>query len=233
MYDFEKLCLPCYPELLAFATKRTKCKHKAEDIVQEAVAKGLAAWDNWEPLGEPEKYARAWMFRIVSNVFSLWYQRDKTLARLTDKAISSEFTFDQPRAAEVDMVTAELHQAPVAEHPYSNIGDFELGDEVQDALARIKPEWADVVRLVYIEGVPAHEAAQILQVAPGTIRSRMARGRLALARILSPFARQRFGYAVKAELGSAAEALTEVVISDEYESIGDRVAYEPATTIHA
>jgi len=220
MYDFEKLCLPCYPELIAYATKRTKSKVKAEDIVQESVARALAAWDRWVPQGDPEKYARAWMYRMVSNVFSTAYSREKTFTRITGALASGrggESLVDVPvkRLPEADMVVAELHQSDVAEHPYFKPDD--LGDEVREALDRIKPEWADVVKLVYIEGTPAHEVAQILNIAPGTVRSRMARGRLALARILGPFARQRFGYVVKPEgevdhvaeetLGGADEAL--------------------------
>ena len=52
-YNFEKLCLPCYSELVAYATKRTKNKTKAEDIVQESVTRALGAWDRWEPHGDP------------------------------------------------------------------------------------------------------------------------------------------------------------------------------------
>lgn len=200
-YDFEKLCLPCYPELIAYATKRTRNKASAEDIVQEAVARALSAWERWEPIGEPVKYARAHMFRIVSNVFATQYQRDKTFNRITGAVPVDDVqrgSGGHPYAtAEVGMVTAELHQSVTNEHPY--LQSDELGDEVRDALERIRPEWADVVKLVYIEGTPAHEVAVILNLAPGTVRSRMARGRLALARILSPYARQRFGYIVKPE----------------------------------
>ena len=205
MYDFEKLCLPCYQELVAYATKRTRNKTQAEDIVQESYAKALSAWERWEPQGDVKTYARAWMFRIVSNLFALQYQRDKVFTRITSEP------------AECGMIAGELHQKPVTEHVYQHVDT--LGDEVREAMERIKPEWADVVKLVYVEGVPAHDVAKILKIAPGTVRSRMARGRLALARILSPYARQRFGFKVKPEkdqvdhvaeelLGGADETLT-------------------------
>jgi RNA polymerase sigma-70 factor (ECF subfamily) len=177
-YSFEELCLPCYPELVAYATKRTQNKAAAEDIVQESVLRAFTAWDKWEPRGNPAVWARAWMFTIVSNLFSIYYKRNK---RHT-KAVTQE------SKALID----RLYGNDVEEHPYQRIQT--IGDEVRDALDRIKPEWAAVIRLVYIEGVQADEAARILNLAPGTVRSQMARGRLALARILAPYAKQRFGY---------------------------------------
>jgi RNA polymerase sigma-70 factor (ECF subfamily) len=180
-FSFEELCLPCYPELIAYAQRRTKNRAKAEDIVQESVLRALRAWDRWEPKGEPVIWARAWMFRIVSNVFSLQYQREKTFSSVTSQENAG-------------VVTAELHQNTANEHPYQNIDT--LGDEVRDALSRIHPEWAEVVKLVYVDSIHESEVAKMLKIPRGTVRSRMARGRLALARILSPFAKQRWGYVV-------------------------------------
>lgn len=211
-YNFEELCLPCYQELVAFANKRTKCRATALDIVQQSVLRAFQAWGRWEPLGDPAVEARAWMFRIVGNVFATHYQREKKLARITGRMS------DSTDSTESTMVAASLHQEIVSEHPYSKPDS--IGDEVRDAMERIRPEWADVVRLVYIEETPANEVAKILNIAPGTVRSRMARGRLALARILSPYARQRFGFSVR---GGADEAALPVEPTQTPERETDRV----------
>ena len=198
-YNFEELCLPCYPELVAFAAKRTKSRAAAEDIVQESVVKALKSWQRWEPQGEPRQYARAWMFRIVANTFGHFHQQQK-------QAIKAE-TLNAPS------VVAELYQHEAYIHPY--LTDNSLGDEVSEALSRIRPEWAKVVQLVYNDGVDATEAAKILGLHPGTVRSSMARGRLALARILSPLARRRFGLLRNPEsLSSADEALAPLKASE-------------------
>lgn len=178
IHSFEKLCLPHYQELIAFALKRTKNKAEAEDVVQAAVVCALRAWDRWEPQGDPVVQARAWMFRIVSGTFIKRYHHNKVFNRITD-ACAHE-------------VHENLHQSETSEHPYFEVDT--IGDEVHEALDRIKPEWSVIINLVYIEGVPASQVAKLLKIAPGTVRSRMARGRLALARILSPYAKQRFGY---------------------------------------
>lgn len=190
-YDFKSLCIPCYQELLAFATKRTNNRAAAEDIVQDSMARALQAWERWEPVGDPTQYARAWLYRIVTNVFSTHYQREK----LSFKAVT-----------ETKAISQELYQSEYHENPYQ-LSDT-LGDEVREALSRIRPEWAEVVRLVYIDEMPAYDVAKLLGLPAGTVRSRMARGRLALARILSPLARQRFGLSVKPEsLSDTDEAL--------------------------
>lgn len=212
MYSFEQLCLPCYPELVAYAQKRTRCKSTAEDIVQESVVRALNAWDRWTPTGDPEVYARAWMFRIVANTFATQFVRTKNHNLYTGRTWQDDNDKGENHMARIHNTAAmqvidALYQEPVTMHP-ALIFD-EVSDEVQDALGRIHPEWAEVVRLVYMDGVPAQEAAKILGIAPGTVRSRMARGRLALARILSPLARARYGFTVKGEtveLGGADEA---------------------------
>ncbi len=193
-YNFEELCLACYPDLLSYATKRTKCRARAEDIVQESVVRALQSWDRWEPQGEPTIWARAWMFRIVSNVFASHFKQEKTLTKLTSEESS------------VRAVTNELHAETSTDHLYYNMDT--IGDEVRDALARINPEWAEVIKLVYIESIPAEQVAKMLSLAPGTVRSRMARGRLALARILSPYAKQRWGYTVDKHSDSADSVTT-------------------------
>ncbi len=206
-YSFEELCLPCYPELVAYAQKRTRCKATAEDIVQESVVRALNAWKRWEPVGDPEVHARAWMFRIVANTFATQYARTKNHNLYTAQRNSGERGENlspMMRNTETLKVIDAFFQEPVTMHPALVVD--EVSDEVQEALGRIHPEWAEVVRLVYMDGVPAHEVATILGIAPGTVRSRMARGRLALARILSPLARGRFGFTVKPLSGSADEA---------------------------
>lgn len=61
----------------------------------------------------------------------------------------------------------------------------EIAREVLAALRRLPPEQAAAVVLVDVEGYPVHEAAIILQVAEGTVKSRCARARARLAASLS------------------------------------------------
>ena len=80
---------------------------------------------------------------------------------------------------------------PLPEQPTADPGAaaaFEASDTattVLRALRRLAPEQAAAVVIVDIEGFPVREAAQILDVADGTVKSRCARGRARLAELLS------------------------------------------------
>ena len=70
--------------------------------------------------------------------------------------------------------------------------DAALADErrrmVLAALAELPPEQRAALVLVDMEGYPVAEAAQMLDCAPGTVKSRCSRGRARLARVLGVLA---------------------------------------------
>ena len=212
-HDFNVLCLPHYNSLVTFATKRTRGNHaKALDIVQDSMVKAWKAWPRWVPQGDPQLCARAWLYRIVSNMFKMRYVSEKTFSRITE-----------PGTPTATQVAGELFQDLSPAHPYTKVDH--LGDEVREALERIKPEFADVIKLIYLEGMLEHQAAAELGVPYGTVRSRHARGRMALARILGPYAKQRFGYEVK-------QAECKEVVDSYYEDDHDFRQPEGATDLH-
>lgn len=175
-YSFQELCLPVYEELVIYTTKKTKNQTLAQDIVQDVMMRAWKAWDNWEPAGEPYTYARAWLYHITNNAFKTSYTKNRTIRSVIE--------------------SSQANDVQQSIHPEHEVISMEIGDEVQEALDRIRPEWAEVCRVVYIEGKSEEEASEELKIPRGSVRSRMARGRLALARILGPIAQQRFGLAL-------------------------------------
>lgn len=69
--------------------------------------------------------------------------------------------------------------------PHDRIGQAEVAWEVERALARLPDEQRAAVVLVDVEGWPVVEAAQILGVPTGTVKSRCSRGRSKLAQELA------------------------------------------------
>ncbi len=61
------------------------------------------------------------------------------------------------------------------------LADRETSVEVVAALRRLPAEQRAALVLVDVEGFPVEEAAQVLQVPVGTVKSRCARGRARLA----------------------------------------------------
>ena len=68
--------------------------------------------------------------------------------------------------------------------PSDPVGRLELGHDVVAALGRITPDQRAAIVLVDIEGYSVDEAAAVLDVAAGTVKSRCHRGRVQLAELL-------------------------------------------------
>jgi RNA polymerase sigma-70 factor (ECF subfamily) len=79
----------------------------------------------------------------------------------------------------LDETLAEQRPAP------DRLGERETATEVLAALRRLPPEQAAALVLVDVEGFPVAEAALMLEVPIGTVKSRCARGRARLAEVLA------------------------------------------------
>lgn len=181
-YDFTELCLPHYPELVLFVANRTSGDRSiAQDIVQDSMIRAFRAWDRWEPQGDPQFWARAWLFQIVRNTLAMEFKQKQRRSVLVDENLA--------------YATGELHQHEFEPHPYDN-PEFALGDDLEEAINRLSPDRAAVIRLMYLEGKNLAETSAALGIAVGTVTSRAQRGRLDLARMLSPVSRARYGYDV-------------------------------------
>lgn len=64
------------------------------------------------------------------------------------------------------------------------LGSVELRPGLTAALAALGEEYRAAIVLVDVEGLPVREVADILQIAEGTVKSRLHRGRRKLAQIL-------------------------------------------------
>jgi RNA polymerase sigma factor (sigma-70 family) len=118
-----------------------------------------SAWTYRTQLRQPE-LARAWLFRIM---------RRSALRHLAPVA-------DQlPDGYEDDRPAAESNQ------------DDRL--DVVKALARIAPIHREVLVLYYFDDMPTNQMAEALEIAPGTVLSRLARARDALKAAMTPPAR--------------------------------------------
>jgi RNA polymerase sigma-70 factor (ECF subfamily) len=55
---------------------------------------------------------------------------------------------------------------------------------VREALTKIDERYRESIRLVYVEGLKVEEAARLLGVPEGTVKTRLMRGREALRKVL-------------------------------------------------
>ena len=139
--------------LRRYAWSLTRCRHRADDLVQEAMARAMAGVDTLRP-GMP---VRPWLFRIVRNLHVSEYRdENRRQSAAADLAYNAK---DAVSPAQLDRLELEGVLAALAELP-----------EAQ----------REAITLIALEDLTYSEAAEILGVPLGTLMSRLARGREAL-----------------------------------------------------
>lgn len=142
------------PRLRRFALSLTGNPADADDLLQDTVERALTR------AGPDNKLdVTKWMFRICRN---LWI--DEIRSRKVRAAVA-----DRP----------DLIEEPAA-GTESMISELTL-HEVVAAMDELSEEQREVLSLVAVAGMSYREAAEVLQVPTGTVMSRLARARAALA----------------------------------------------------
>ncbi|HBS50946.1 MAG TPA: RNA polymerase subunit sigma [Rhodobacteraceae bacterium] len=139
--------------LRAFALSLTRNSAAADDLVQDTV---LKAWSNLDKFQEGTNM-RAWLFTILRNTF--YSERRKAVREVADSD---------------GAMTERLPEKP------SHDGRLQLAD-FRTALAELPPEEREVLTLIGVLQYSYEEAAEVCGVKVGTIKSRLNRGREALA----------------------------------------------------
>lgn len=167
---FEREVERLMDRLYGTALRLTRDPHDAEDVVAEAVGK---AWARRDQLRDGE-CLEGWLFRILNNTFiSAWRRRRCRQDRETplDSGESDEETGFS--------LYGKLHQPFLLwwGGPEQRFLDDLLLADIQAAIDALPDAFRVVVVLVEIEGHTYEEAAELLGVPLGTVRSRLSRGR--------------------------------------------------------
>jgi RNA polymerase sigma-70 factor (ECF subfamily) len=153
--DFKHALLETLPQLRRFAHSLTCNRHDGDDLMQTTVERVLER-------GVPAGVAlRPWMFKICKN---LWIDNRRAYAVRVRAATRPELA-DEPVVSGEDVALRELTLR-----------------EVERAMALLPEEQRLVLSLVAVEGLAYREAAEVLDTPIGTVMSRLARARAALAR---------------------------------------------------
>jgi RNA polymerase sigma-70 factor (ECF subfamily) len=165
----------------------------AEDLVAECVSK---AWAAIETLQDRQRF-RPWVFRILHNCFISKYRRD--VVRPAESAFEEN---------DDEGLTSLLNDQPDEflvwwANPERQFFNNMLGSAIMAAIDDLPESFRMTIILVNVEGLTYDEAAEALGVPPGTIRSRMKRGRTMLQKALWAQARDAGFAAVNDNNGHA------------------------------
>lgn len=143
------------PHLRRYARALTGDVHQADDLVQDCLERAIRKRRLWLGRGS----IRSWAFKIL-------YHEYVSRRRLL-----------RERAVKVD-----IENETIAEPP-RQLAAVHCG-EIMQAVARLPDDHRAAVTLVALEDFAYDDAARILGVPIGTLRSRLSRGRAALREVL-------------------------------------------------
>ncbi|HET7100062.1 MAG TPA: RNA polymerase sigma factor [Terriglobia bacterium] len=152
------------PKIYSLSYRFTGRSDDAEDLTQEVFIKVFQTLKSYDPLRS--KFA-TWVNRIARNHLVDHYRRTRS-ARVTS-------TLDE--------------SLPIADgssrgHPASQVESRERTERLQAGLSKLSPDLREAVILRDLQDMDYAEIAQVLEVPEGTVKSRINRGRLELARVL-------------------------------------------------
>jgi RNA polymerase sigma-70 factor, ECF subfamily len=173
---FEREALALLPKLLGVARRLTRNDADAEDLVAETVLRG---WRGLDSLAN-ESSLRSWLFRILNNTFM------SNCRRATARPHFDSIELDDDEEAEPFSLFEQMHQPFLLwfGNPEQAFLDKLLREDIEKALATLPAHHRMIVVLADIEELAYAEIAQALDVPVGTVRSRLARARAALQKLL-------------------------------------------------
>jgi len=155
--EFKDQLAQVIPHLRAFGRSLSGSRDLADDLVQETLLKAWAARKRFKA----GTNMRAWTFIILRNLF---------LSQMRRARFKGEWD---------DVTAAKILAAPASQDRHIELGDM------QRALMQLPQPQREALILVGAGGFAYEEAAEICGCAVGTIKSRVARGRVALEGLLS------------------------------------------------
>lgn len=163
--------------LYGLALRLTRNAADAEDLVADCVSR---AWSAVSTLTDRDR-VRPWLFRILRNGFIS--DRRRRAARPGEVPYGDPFDDENGDLASLLIGQPDEFLAWWAD-PEVEFANDRLGETIQTAIDELPEAFRSTIVLVTVEGLTYDEAAEVLGVPPGTVRSRMKRGRTLLQKAL-------------------------------------------------
>ena len=158
----------------ALIFRMVRDRELAEDLTQETFVKVLNALDRYRP----EYKFSSWIFKIANNA---------AIDQLRRKELDTLSFEGGPDATTPERVEAtSLQVGDAAESPLEELEARELGSAIEQAIARLRPEYRACIIMRHVEGRPYDEIAEMLDLPLGTVKTYIHRARAELRALLDP-----------------------------------------------
>jgi len=137
----------------------------AEDLTQEVFLRIYRTLDQYDPKAGN---LSNWLMRVARNlIIDDWRKRGRTPTETSD-----------------DLTSHEYHLQSRVESPQRLVERRELSEQIQAAIDKLSPELRTCIILRDLEELSYQEIVDLLKIPEGTVKSRINRGRIELAKIL-------------------------------------------------
>ncbi|MEZ5343429.1 MAG: RNA polymerase sigma factor [Acidimicrobiales bacterium] len=153
--DFNDTIVPLIPYLYRVALSLTRKPAGADDLVQDTLLRAYRAYERFDG-----RYPKAWLVTIMRNA-NINNGRKKSAVLLDDP----DTTFEHSTAFATGDEPSETVVEPV------------FDEQVAAAFNTLPEVFKQVIELVDIGDLSYQEAADLLDIPPGTVMSRLHRGR--------------------------------------------------------
>jgi RNA polymerase sigma-70 factor (ECF subfamily) len=140
-------------------------REQAEDLAQETFVRVFNHIDRYDPR---YKFS-SWIFKIATNLTIDWIRR-KELNTVSIDGSRNAVTAEQIEATSITIASPD-------ENPEELLEARQLGQEIEEAIGKLRPEYRAAILLRHVEGREYQEIAEILALPLGTVKTYIHRGR--------------------------------------------------------
>src|SRR5438105_2395160 len=144
----------------------------AEDLAQETFIKVLNNIDRYLP----EFKFSSWLFKIANNI-TIDFLRRRHLDTISIEGAPDAVTAESRRATTVSL-------ASTGQSPLEELESKELGLQIEQAIAKLRPEYRACILLRHVEDYSYDEIAEIVKLPLGTVKTYIHRARAELREAL-------------------------------------------------
>ncbi len=159
--------------LFSLLYRMVRDRELAEDLAQETFVKALNAIESYRP----EYKFSSWIFKIANNA-AIDHLRRRELDTLSLEGSPHAETPEAVQATALQI--GDRHESPLDE-----VEARELGGQIEQAIARLRPEYRSCILLRHVEGRAYEEIAEILNLPLGTVKTYIHRARNELRQALA------------------------------------------------
>ncbi len=137
----------------------------SEDLAQETFIKVLNNIDRYRP----EFKFSSWLFKIANNI-TIDHLRRRQLDTVSIEGAPDAVTGERMRATAIAVASG-------GESPLEELESRELGAAIEEAIAKLRPEYRACIILRHVEDYSYDEIAEIVKLPLGTVKTYIHRAR--------------------------------------------------------